>query len=528
MEKVQIFTLQKLSGKFNLRSKKGKLTRIYFVVYYDKKQIKVPTNLKINPKHWNGKKQKAMISVNLTEVENYNNLIVNVEINRIKLSFIDLISYLCNNLKEIENFKELLYKYCSDRKMKSKKSAIIILEKLLDEKSMKSSSKGGYESELNCFKQFIKEKKKGSIVIDWSEINAKLLSEYKVYIQNLKTIHKITGEEVYIEDNTANNKFKKFITLLSYADEREYFDMSKSGISKLAKKKYRYDKVEENQIYLTEDEINRIAELNLTNENEVVRDLFIFQLEVGQRFEDINGISFEIEHDRKEIIQRKGGKKIILPLKGRAKDIAEKYNCKLPKIEIAKANKLIKLIGKLADINRKNTGGEHRRGELYVYEAEAYKFMSTHTARRAFISNSIIEGKSAEIVKKISGHRTNSAFSRYNRIGQEEAVKAYLNQDKENTSITNPHGDYVKNIDEAKKILLYLGVNPYDYIDIDDFSKLIALIGREEGKIIDKIGIDNMDKVKEIFNASLSIKEKSGLLKELVDKLNIVKHKESF
>ena len=324
MEKVQIFTLQKLSGKFNLRSKKGKLTRIYFVVYYDKKQIKVPTNLKINPKHWNGKKQKAMISVNLTEVENYNNLIVNVEINRIKLSFIDLISYLCNNLKEIENFKELLYKYCSDRKMKSKKSAIIILEKLLDEKSMKSSSKGGYESELNCFKQFIKEKKKGSIVIDWSEINAKLLSEYKVYIQNLKTIHKITGEEVYIEDNTANNKFKKFITLLSYADEREYFDMSKSGISKLAKKKYRYDKVEENQIYLTEDEINRIAELNLTNENEVVRDLFIFQLEVGQRFEDINGISFEIEHDRKEIIQRKGGKKIILPLKGRAKDIAEK------------------------------------------------------------------------------------------------------------------------------------------------------------------------------------------------------------
>ena len=154
--------------------------------------------------------------------------------------------------------------------------------------------------------------------------------------------------------------------------------------------------------------------------------------------------------------------------------------------------------------------------------------MSTHTARRAFISNSIIEGKSAEIVKKISGHRTNSAFSRYNRIGQEEAVKAYLNQDKEKTSITNPHGDYVKNIDEAKKILLYLGVNPYDYIDIDDFSKLIALIGREEGKIIDKIGIDNMDKVKEIFNASLSIKEKSGLLKELVDKLNIVKHEESF
>lgn len=524
MDKEQILTFHKLSGKFNLRSRKSKLTRIYFVVNYNSKQIKVPTNLKINPKHWNGKKQRAMISANLSEVENYNNLIVNIEINRIKLSFIDLISYLCNNLKEVENFKVLLYRYCSDKKMKNKKeSAIIILEKLLDEKNMKSSSKVGYESELKCFKEFIKEKKKGSIVIDWNEINARLLSEYKVYIQNLRTIHKITGEEVYIEDNTANNKFKKFITLLSYADEREYLDMAKNGITKLAKKKNRYDKVEENQIYLTEEEINRIADLNLKNENEIVRDLFIFQLEVGQRFEDINGISFEIEYDRKEIIQKKGGKKIILPLKGRAKDIAEKYNNKLPKIPITKANKLLKIIGKLANINRMNAGGEHRRGELYSYQAEAYKFMNTHTARRTFISKSIIEGKSPEIVKKISGHRTNSAFGRYNRLGQEEAVKAYLSEDKNKiASSINTNNDYVKNIDEAKKVLTYLGVNPYSFMDIDDFSKLMILIGREEGKIIDMIGIKNMDKVKEIFNDTLEFEEKAMLLQNLIKELNIV------
>ena len=524
MEKVQILTFEKLSGKFNLRSRKSKLTIIYFVVNYHGKQIKVPTNLKINPKHWNSKKQKAMISVNLSEVENYNNLIINIEINRIKLCFNNLISYICNNLKEIENFKILLYEYCSDKKMKNKKeSAIITLEKLLDEKNMKSSSKVGYESELKCFKEFIKDRKKGSIVIDWDEINARLVGEYKVYIQNLRTIHKITGEEVYIEDNTANDKFKKFITLLSYADEREYFDMAKNGITKLAKKKNRYDKVEENQIYLTDDEINRIAELNLNDEIDIVRDLFLFQLEVGQRFEDINGISFEIEYDTKEIIQRKGGKKITLPLTYRAKYIAEKYDNKLPKIEIAKANKLLKLIGKLANINRMNAGGEHRKGELYTYQAEAYKFMSTHTARRAFISNSIIDGKSPEIVKKISGHRTNSAFTRYNRLGQEEAVKAYLDEDKNKTASTNTNNDYVKNVDEAKKVLTYLGVNPYTFMDIDDFSKLMILIGREEGKIIDMIGIKNMDKVKDIFNDKLEFEEKAMLLQNLIKELNSVK-----
>ena len=524
MKKEQILTLEKLRGKFNLRSRLSKITRIYFVVNYRSKQIKVPTNLMINPKHWNSKKQKALISVSLTEIENYNNLIVNIEINRIKLSFNELISYLCNNIQEIENFRDLLYKYCSDKKMKSKKeNAIIILEKLLDAKSMESSSKSGYQSELNCFKNFIREKKKGCIVLEWSEINARLLSEYKVYIQNLKTKHKITEEEVYIEDNTAINKFKKFITILTYADENEYIDNAKNGIAKLANKKNRYDKVEDNQIYLSEDEINDIINLKLNGDIEIIRDLFIFQLEVGQRFEDINGISFEIEHDRKEIIQKKGGKKIVLPLTDRAKEIAEKYNGKLPNIKIAKANKAIKLIGQLANINRINVGSEHRRGELYTYEAEAYKFMGTHTARRTFISNSIIDGKSPEIVKKISGHSTNSAFSRYNRIGQEEAVNAYLSENKENNNQINDHGDYVKNIDEAKKVLLYLNVNPYEFMDIDDFAKLNVLIGREEGRIIDKIGIDNMDKVKEIFNDTISLKEKSKLLKELVEMLSVVK-----
>lgn len=527
MKKEQIFTFQKLRGKFNLRSKQSNITNIYFVVNYKGKQIKVPTNLKINPKHWNSKKEKALVSVNLSEIENYNNLIVNIEINKIKLSFIEFISYICNNIKEIDNFRELLYQYCSNMKIKTRKeSAIITLEKLLDEKSMRGTSKVSYDSEMKCFKEFIKEKKNGSIVIGWDEINARLLSEYKVYIQNLKTTHKITKEEVYIEDNTANDKFKKLLTILSYADERDYFDMAKNGIHKLMKKKKKYDKVQENQIYLSQEEIDCIASLNLSGLEEEVRDLFVFQLEVGQRFEDINGITFEVVNETKEIIQKKGGKKIVLPLTDNAKFIAEKYDNKLPKISNTIANKIIKEIGKLANINWINTGAEHRRGELYTYEAEAYKFMGTHTARRTFISNSILEGKNPEIVKKVSGHSTNSTFSRYNRLGRKEAVNAYLesNKNKENKSdkvvVSN---DYVKDIDEAKRVLGYLGVDACEFLEINDFSKLLVLIGREESKIIDLIGIDNMDKVKDIFNEFVTLKEKKVLLQKLIKELNNVK-----
>ena len=180
----------------------------------------------------------------------------------------------------------------------------------------------------------------------------------------------------------------------------------------------------------------------------------------------------------------------------------------------------------MANINWINTGAEHRRGELYTYEAEAYKFMGTHTARRTFISNSILEGKNPEIVKKVSGHSTNSTFSRYNRLGRKEAVNAYLesNKNKENKSdkvvVSN---DYVKDIDEAKRVLGYLGVDACEFLEINDFSKLLVLIGREESKIIDLIGIDNMDKVKDIFNEFVTLKEKKVLLQKLIKELNNVK-----
>lgn len=526
MENEQILSLYGVKGKFNLRSKKEEITSIYFVVSHDGKQIKVPTGLKINPKHWNGKKEKALISKGLLEIENYNNLIVNIELNKIKLLFNDFLSYICNHINELDNFKDLLYRYCSRKKMrKNKESAIIILEKLLDERRMTKGSKSGFETELKCFKSFIKLKKKGSIILDWEEINSKLLSEYKVYIQNIKTIHKITEEEVYIEDNTVNGKFGKLLTILGYAYEYGYLDFEKNGITKLTKKRNKYDKVEENQIYLTDDEIERIKSLKLNGEYDKVRDLFVFQLIVGQRFEDINGIQLNYDNSENTLIQNKGGNKVPLLSTEETMYIARKYNFRLPKIKNTEANKKLREIGKLAQINRMQSGCEHRKGELYKYEAEAYKFLGTHTARRSFISNSVLQGISLEITKKISGHRTNSAFGRYNRVGIKEAIEAFTSNREVKTERIEMVEDnkYIKNIDEARKILIYLGANPYSVQEENDFSKLMVMIGREESKIIDIIGVERMDKVKDIFNECLSLEERANMLKDLINEIKFFK-----
>ena len=127
----------------------------------------------------------------------------------------------------------------------------------------------------------------------------------------------------------------------------------------------------------------------MVGDEALVRDLFIFQLETGQRYEDINGLNIGIgssDNCSIRLTQQKTTTTVTILLTEVAKGIISKYNGQLPKIPNAKANKVLKHIAYLAGIRRKCSGIEHGNGELYRYEDEAWKFIGTHTARRSFVT----------------------------------------------------------------------------------------------------------------------------------------------
>ena len=206
------------------------------------------------------------------------------------------------------------------------------------------------------------------------------------------------------------------------------------GLNFIANKfkgKEQKDHVEENQIYLTEEEWGRIKSLSLSNElYNKVRDLFCFQCEVGQRYEDINGLEPIIKDNKIKIFQKKAKRIIYAPLTDLAKEILNRYNFKLPKVSIQKANKLLKEIAKLANITHKERIVEMRGGNPYTYEVEAWQIVGTHTARRSFISNGL-KTTDSNVLRKITGHSTDSAFNRYNRMSSEDAADVIINNQEE-------------------------------------------------------------------------------------------------
>ncbi len=106
----QIFLPSKLN--FNLCEPKAqKATIIYAVIFFNGRQYKVNTGVKVCPSQWNKQKQLAVVSNCLSKLDNANNIIANEKISQIKFGYIDFLNYICEKPKEIGNFYEVLKRY---------------------------------------------------------------------------------------------------------------------------------------------------------------------------------------------------------------------------------------------------------------------------------------------------------------------------------------------------------------------------------------------------------------------------------
>lgn len=443
----QHFYANEISLHFNLRSPKtDKPTPIYAVVRINRAQIKIPTNVRVYPSHWDKKKEQALISSSLGHTDNQNNRTTNRKLSAMRLVFADFLQYIIDNEVAESAFVSILKdKFNVKTNMKKKvKNALLELGRLIEEQPMSEDSRRQYRCTLKSFEDFITETK-GTRIIGWDEFTYALIIDYRDWFSRKVEVHRITKERVRLEDNTVAAKMNFLYTILTYAERKDLIDLQKTKICKLKSIKFKKTKCEENQIYLSDEDVNRLFNLQLEGIEKQVRDLFIFQIEVGQRYSDINGLVVEERSKDIVIIQKKSRKRIDIQLTDTAFEIISRYDFHLPTIPNQKCNKLLKEIAKKAKITAKMEICETRGGEQYRYKAEAWQLIGTHTARRSFVSNCLLNRIDGEIIKKQTGHSTNSAFTRYNRIASKEASKIIAQvKDGSLQSPSNPSNNEIR------------------------------------------------------------------------------------
>lgn len=355
---------------------------------------------------------------------------------------------------------------------------------LISDRTVKDSTRADYIKHIKFFQTFLEEANK--YPIGFNDINLPLIKEYERYLFN-----KDVGKGKTTKTTTVGNKVEKIISIIRRAEAYDLIDIHEAKLDRYKKPPSRQG--DDNEIYLTEEEIDRMYALELIGTEEQVRDLFVLQCWIGQRFADTQTINEGIIKDTAngkvlEIVQEKKTHKVSIPLLPVALKILDKYDRKFPVFTNQTALSYLKRIGEKAGIKRLHNVTEDRGGEVITTKVKAYELIGTHTARRSFICNMLKRGYDAHLIMKITGHNDVESFQKYVKITSNDVAQIVL-ETEANKEVKNEQSkETISKSKKKVKVLDYLfvetsllrlnelqanGINIYDLVEIKESIAII-------------------------------------------------------
>ena len=177
------------------------------------------------------------------------------------------------------------------------------------------------------------------------------------------------------------------------------------------------------QIALSKDDIDQLSGVDLSNNSrlERVRDIFLLGCYTGMRYSDFKRIKASNVSDNLITIRevKDKSKTLQIPITDRVREILEKYNMELPVISEQKFRDYLKEVFKIAGFTKLSTRSKKIGKRVYEEEVPMYELISTHTARRSFITIMLNSGVPDKAIMKITGHKSINNFQVYYRPSNE-------------------------------------------------------------------------------------------------------------
>ncbi len=109
----------------------------------------------------------------------------------------------------------------------------------------------------------------------------------------------------------------------------------------------------------------------------------------------------------------------FIPLHRKLKTLLDAYDWQLPRISSQKFNSYIQTVGKMAKIEDKIKETIYRGSKKEIIYRPKYTMISSHTARRAFITLSAERGMPDHIIMKITGIKDPKTLIKYKKTSQQ-------------------------------------------------------------------------------------------------------------
>lgn len=403
---------------YYLQNPKQKESKIFLVSFVKKHRLKFYTTLTVPVKYWDKKRQRVKVSAKFPDASSYNQYLDFLQ-SRYTDKYFELmrtadgpsVALMKRYLKEI-TFK------IEDPNI----SLINFWQKLIDKRTEDPAFSPGtvktYITAKRIFVEFCKvygEHSFDQIDLVFIERFKRFLFDRELsinYVEKIIQQLRVMLNQAIEEDITTNTTFRK--------------------------KAFIIKKVDSDEKYLTLDELDAIAKVELKPHLSLVRDAFLMQAFTGVAYNDIDQIKAQniTEIDGVRVLsyfRGKTSKMAALPLHPIVKSIMQKRDWQpFEPVRNQVYNRYLKEIAKMAGITqlveKKNTHG----GIEKINQVPKFKLVFSHTGRRSFTTNFILSGGTKDEVKLMIGHLKQDVTETYIKAEMQKravllAARAFFN-----------------------------------------------------------------------------------------------------
>ena len=400
--------------------KSDKETLIYFRSYFlsENKNFIYSTGEKIIPTEWDFEnRQPNDLNGRTKRAENHRS--IKKQLDRYNSFFTEIVNRY-KNINEELTLEIIRQRFNEEfKKIKSKDDFFRIYDEFIKEKENDFSGNAISNSTLKRYKC-------NKTLLEDFEVKTKhKLSLGKFDEKTFNKLLKFCVEEREHSVNTVHRNIGLLKTFLLWALNKKY-SFNNSFVNFKKPPKFRTD-----EIALNIEQVEEIYahDFSKNKKFERVRDLFIFGCVTGMRFGNYSTISKnDVQGDFIRVIDLKSkSKNLSIPLNNISKSILEKYDYKLPSISNQKMNEYIKDVFKELEFTQEIKKTMKYGDQLVEKNSEFWKRISSHTARRSFIT--IMKNKRVpdKIIMSYTGHTSLEVFNAYYRPSEDDKVN-YMNE----------------------------------------------------------------------------------------------------
>lgn len=397
--------------RYNLQNKNKSTTYIYLIFRWSGERLYYCTPFVVAPEHWNNQTQRLQPKAPRAPI-------INAMLNRMATHIEEyyLRCLLDQQEPDMEHMQNILDNLTQKpRKKKQQPGEVLPLaffQALIDERStnpaFSENTLKTHRSFLQYLQQYESSQRKK---IAWTDFTMTWFNKL--------------ADSLYKADNNRNTVDKRFNILnawLKVATRRGY---------PVPVERHSIGDVEIDNVYLSREELDLLEQVQCNNHTEqVARDRFLIGCYTGLRVSDFGDLSIQsftqlngntfIEHST-----QKSGKetKVLIPVHAKVKAIFEGF-AQMPKntLKDVLINRYIKVVARRAGINKEVVLIKNQGGKMVEVKKQKWEFITTHTARRTFITNALLHGVPAHVIMTVTGIRKMQTLLKYNKLEKEKSA----------------------------------------------------------------------------------------------------------